>query len=124
MKRTRGSGSVYPHGAVYWCKYYLNGKPIRENTHCHQEPDAKKFLKRRLRQSGVARDTSEQVEKVTVNELAMDIRNDYKVNGKSSSDDLEFRLNQLLPVLGHMKAHELGTDVIKQYVARRQEEKA
>ena len=43
---------------------------------------------------------------------------------KSSSNDLEFRLNHLLPVLGHIKAHELGTDVIKRYVARRQEEKA
>jgi integrase len=99
-------------------------KPLRENTHCKQEADAKKFLKHRLGQIAVGRLTSPQVDKVTVNDLAEDIRNDYKVNGKASGDDLEFRLNHLLPVVGHIKAHELGTDVIKQYVARRLEEKA
>jgi integrase len=124
MKRTRGSGSVYMHGAVYWCKYYLNGKPLRENTHCKQEADAKKFLRNRLGQIAVGRFTNPQVEKVTVNDLAADIRNDYKINGKASGEDLEFRLNHLLPALGHIKAHELGTDAIKQYVARRLEEKA
>jgi integrase len=124
MKRVRGSGSVYRHGAAYWCKYYLNGKPIRENTHCKKEPDAKKFLKRRLGEIAVGRFISPQMEKVTLNELAEDIRADYKVNGKASSNDLELRLNHLLPVLGHIKAYGLGTDMIKKYVARRQEEKA
>ena len=115
---------MYPHGAVYWCKYYLNGKPIRENTHCKREADAKKFLKRRLGHIAVGRFINPQVDRVTVNDPAEDIRNDYKANGKSSGDDLEFRLSHLLPVLGHIKAHELGTDIIKQYVGRRQEEKA
>jgi integrase len=56
--------------------------------------------------------------------LAADIRADYAVNGRASKEDLEFRLNHLLPYFGHLKAQELGTDLIKQYIARRQQEKA
>lgn len=61
---------------------------------------------------------------MTVNELAQDIRADYSVNGRASKEDLEFRLNHLLPYFGHIKTHELGTDLIKQYIAQRQQEKA
>jgi hypothetical protein len=45
MRRSKGSGSVFKHGAVWWIKYYFNGEPIRENTQCKLETDAKKVLK-------------------------------------------------------------------------------
>ena len=33
--------------AVYWIKYYRNGKPYRESTKSTKEADAKRLLKRR-----------------------------------------------------------------------------
>lgn len=50
MRRSKGTGSHYKHGAVWWIKYYLNGRPIRENTHFKVEADAKKLLKQRIGQ--------------------------------------------------------------------------
>lgn len=124
MRRSKGSGSVFKHGAVWWIKYYLNGKPIRENSQCRLEADAKKLLRQRLGQITVGRFVGLQPERVTVNELAEDIRADYSVNERASKEDLEFRLKHLLPYMGHLRAHEVGTDLIKQYVAQRQQEKA
>lgn len=124
MRRSKGSGSVFKHGAVWWIKYYLNGKPIRENSQCRLEADAKKILRQRLGQITVGRFVGLQPERVTVNELAEDIRADYSVNERASKEDLEFRLKHLLPYMGHLRAHEVGTDLIKQYVAQRQQEKA
>jgi hypothetical protein len=124
MRRSKGSGSVFKHGAVWWIKYYLNGQPIRENSQCKLEADAKKILRQRIGQIAVGRFVGLQAERVTVNELAEDIRADYTVNARASTEDLEYRLNHLLPCFGHLKAQELGTDLIKQYIAQRQQEKA
>jgi integrase len=65
-----------------------------------------------------------QSERLTVKELAEDIRADYTVNARASKEDLEYRLNHLLSCFDHLKARELGTDFIKQYIAQRQQEKA
>ncbi len=92
MRRSKGSGSVFKHGAVWWIKYYFNGEPIRENTQCKLETDAKKVLKQRIGQITVGRFIGLQSERVTVNDLAEDIRADYAVNGRASKEDLEFRL--------------------------------
>ena len=33
--------------SVYWVKYYVNGKAVRESTGSEKESDAKRFLKER-----------------------------------------------------------------------------
>ena len=70
-------------------------KPLRENTHCKQEADAKKFLRRKLGQIAVGRFTSPRVEKVTVNDLAEDIRNDYYYTGWRKSEILSLQWKQV-----------------------------
>jgi len=38
-------GMIYKRGNVWWCKYYVNGRPIRESTGTEKETGAKRFLK-------------------------------------------------------------------------------
>ena len=35
-------GSIYRRGAVYWVKYFRNGKPYRESSRSDKETDAKR----------------------------------------------------------------------------------
>jgi hypothetical protein len=40
-------GSIYRRGAVYWVKYFRNGKPYRESSRSDKETDAKRLLRKR-----------------------------------------------------------------------------
>ena len=49
MKRKKGDGSVFQRGAVWWIKYYRNGKPYRETSGSDKEKRCKKALKEAAR---------------------------------------------------------------------------
>ncbi|TRZ50629.1 site-specific integrase, partial [bacterium] len=40
-------GMIYKRGAVYWVKYYRNGKAYRETSKSNKEGEAKRLLKKR-----------------------------------------------------------------------------
>ena len=35
---------LYRRGNVWWCKYYVNGRPVRESAGTEKETEAKRFL--------------------------------------------------------------------------------
>ena len=40
-------GVLYKRGAVWWIKYYWNGRGMRESSHSTKEGDARRLLKLR-----------------------------------------------------------------------------
>ena len=40
-------GMLYKRGAVWWIKYYRNGRGLRESSHSTKEGDARRLLKLR-----------------------------------------------------------------------------
>ena len=32
-------GQIYQRGRIYWVKYYVDGRPVRESTGCERETD-------------------------------------------------------------------------------------
>lgn len=120
----RGTGSVYRRGGIWWIKYYRNGKPYRESSYSEKEAEARKLLRRRLGEIVSARFIGPQADKVTIRELSEDFKNDYRVNGKKSLDKAEQTLKHLLAFFGDYRAHDVGTDLIRKYASRRQEETA
>ncbi len=132
MKRKRGDGSVYQRGAVWWVKYYRNGKPIREPSGSEKESDARKLLKKRLGEIALGRFVGPEAERVAIRELAEQFLNDYRINQKKSLDKAERMVKRhheegrevdspLMAHFGDCKAHNVTTDAIKKYVARRLE---
>ena len=124
MKPRRGTGCIYKRGDVYWVKYYRNGRAYRESAKSDKERDARKLLKKRLGEIALSRFNGPEAERVTVRNLSQDLLNDYRTNGKGSLEGIEYRLKHLLPMFGDFKAHEVGTDLVRKYIAMRQEEKA
>jgi hypothetical protein len=89
MPRPRGTGSIYLQkgSAVWWIKYYRNGKPYRESTHKTNENEAQDFLKQRMGEIVTGNFYGPKTERVRIDELADDLLRDYRINGKRSIDD-------------------------------------
>lgn len=124
MKAKKGSGSVFQRGAVWWVKYYRNGKAYRESSGSTKDSDARKPLRKRQGEIAIGRFMGPQPDKVTIRELSEDFKNDYRVNAKKSLDKAEQTLKHLLAFFGDYRAHNVGTDLIRKYTADRQQEKA
>jgi len=132
MKSKKGNGSVFQRGAVWWVKYYHNGKPYRETSGSEKESDARKLLKKRLGEIALGRFIGPDAEQVRIRELAKDYLNDYRINGRKSLDKAERMVKRLdedgkdkdsalLAYFGDYKAHSVGTDRVKAYLAKRLE---
>jgi integrase len=127
MPRTRGSGSIYQQtgSAVYWVKYYRNGKAFRESTRTTNKQEASDFLKRRLGEIATGNFHGPLTERVTMAELADDLLRDYRINERRSLDDVEARWKlHLEPFFGHIKASQVSSDLVARYVDGRRTEKA
>lgn len=127
MSRPRGTGSIYLQkgSAVWWVKYYRNGKPYRESTRTTNEKEAQDFLKQRLAEIVTGNFYGPKTERVRIDELADDVLRDYRINGKKSLDDLEARWElHLKPFFGDLRAIDVSSDLIARYVDKRQEQKA
>jgi integrase len=127
MARTRGSGSIYKqkNSAVWWVKYYRNGKPYRETTRTTDKSEAKDFLRKRLAEITTGNFNGPTVERILVSELAEDFLRDYRINERHSIDDVEARWKlHLQPFFGDWRASEVTSDLVARYVDKRQQEKA
>ncbi len=115
-------GSIYLRGQTYWIKYYRSGKAYRESSHSEEVKDAKKLLKLREGQIVDNRFPGLKVEKILFDELAEDLIKDYKVNGRKSIRRIMTSLRNLNKHFSGMKVQNIGTDIIQEYIADRQDE--
>lgn len=78
---TRGMGSVYQRGGVWWVGYFHQGTKHRESSGSAKKADAVKLLKRRLEEAGKGRPARE-AERVLMSDLKQLVDADYFVNGR------------------------------------------
>jgi integrase len=120
----RGMGTTYQRGNVWWIRYYHRGKCYRESSHSESETDARRLLKRRIGEMGKGRLIGPREEKVTFEELAQDLVNDYRINARRAIDAVKYPIKHLRKGFGFDRALDITTDRIRTYIARRQGEKA
>src|SRR3989304_7997358 len=117
-------GTLYLRGKTWWIKYYRNGKPYFESTRTQKETEAKRKLKQREGQIADGKFPGLRVEKILFDELAQDLINDYKLNGKKSLDRMGHSLKHLNGYFIGLRASNISTDLIQKYIVKRQEEEA
>lgn len=122
MKRPRGTGSIFrwKNSTMYWIKYHVNGKPVRESTRSTKLDDAKRLLKVRLGDAEKGTLPTVNLRKVTVQEIVENLIMNYRANGHRSLPDLEatWRLH-LQPTFGHLTAAMVTTQKVDTYKAAR-----
>jgi integrase len=120
-KHKHGSGSVYRRGRVWWLSYYANGQHVSESSHSRDKGAAKEMLQSRLGSVAEGRYLGIRADHVTLDELAQDMLNDYRINAKKSLKDAERAVKTVVRLLGgRQKAQLVGPTNISAYVAQRQ----
>lgn len=123
-KRKLPDGTVV-EGETWWIKYYRDGVPMRESSGSDKEGVAKNLLKQR--EGDIVRGVpiTPRTNRATFDELAADVINDYKVNGRRSLADVErhFTLH-LERFFGGWRAAAITPVEVRKYVVHRQTQKA
>lgn len=121
-KRKDKQGNVRV-GAIWWIKYYRNGKPYFESTKSKKETDAKKLLKKREGEISEGKLPGVYFERTRFEDLAEMFVRDRRINNKSVKD-AEKRLKHLRPFFEGIKVSNIKTDRIAKYVDDRLNEGA
>lgn len=123
-KYKRRDGTI-AESAVWWIKYYRNGVPMRESSESEKETVARSLLRQREGDIERGLPITPQTNRATFDELAADVINDYKANGKRSLDTVTNHVDRhLKPFFGGWRAAMITTADVRKYVTKRQEEKA
>ena len=117
-------GSIYKrkNSANWWIKYYEEGKPYRESSGSTRKRDAQRLLAKRQGAIATGKFTGIQPEKTTLQELFKDLVNDYKINRKRNLNLVKHYVKKLKAYFGGIRAQSITTDMVRAYVAQRQEE--
>ncbi|MBN1548348.1 MAG: hypothetical protein JW902_16990 [Syntrophaceae bacterium] len=117
-------GMIYKRGAVFWIKYYRNGKAYRESTKSKKETAAKRLLKRREGEISQGKIPGIVFDKVRFHDLADDFLTDYRVNEKKSIVRAERSVRHLKAAFNGMRVTNISTPLINHHIQRRQDEGA
>ena len=122
---SRGSGSLYRRGPVWWVRFSHHGVEYRESSESASETVARKLLKARIAETGRRGKYLGPVEeKVTFNDLAAMLVSDYTVNDRHSMRRLTSSLLHLRSHFGLQRAVDITADRVQGYVAQRRNAKA
>jgi integrase len=122
-KAPRGFGSTLLRGRIWWVRYSVDGVEHRESAKSEREVDAERLLKARWKQIGAGRFVGPKAEKVTVAQLLDALVEEYKANGRRSTNSLTGRLVPLKATFGHRRASDISGGMVEAYKAQRLSEK-
>jgi hypothetical protein len=116
----KAAGALRESG-VWWLKYRAGGRIVRQSSGTENAQKARKLLRVREGAAAEGKIILPRADKITIRELADDLKAEYAANGRRSADRLEFSLAHLLPVLGDRRAVQLTSAEIIRYAHGRQE---
>ena len=109
---------------IWWIKYYVDGRPVRESTGTEKESDARRFLKAREGRVATGQPMLPRADRVRYEEAAEDLRQHYETTGSRDPGEAEFRLKHLDAFFATWRLSRVGPADVTEYVAQRQAEDA
>ncbi len=106
---------------IWWIKYQVGGRPQCVSSHSERKEDAKRLLK--TREGDVVRGVpiTASTSRVSFEDAAADLINEYKVNGRRSLRTVELRIRKhLTPFFGRRRLMAITTSDIRAFTAKRQ----
>ena len=82
-------------GHVWWVKYYVNGRPVRESTGTEKRTEAERFMKEREGRVAAGLPVLPRADRVRYEEAAADLRRHYVTTGTRNLEEAEHRLAHL-----------------------------
>jgi integrase len=117
-------GHLYQRGRIWWAKYYVNGRPVRESTGTEKEKAAERFLKEREGRVATGQPVLPRADRVRYDEVAKDLREHYQATGSRNLEEAEARFKRLDAFFSGRRVAQIGQAEATAYVLRRQGEDA
>lgn len=118
-------GNVYSRKGTkkLWIKYLQHGRIVRESTGTDNIVKARRMLRDREGDVVKGVPVNPNVGKITFDEAATDMLNDYSMNRKRTHDDARRRIKKhLAPFFGNRRMITITTTDLRAYVAKRQKD--
>jgi integrase len=120
MSEKKRPPGLYRRGRVWWVKYYVNGRPVRESTGTGDQRKAEKFLKDRTARVTAGLPVLPRTERIRYIEAADDLRVYYRTTGARQVCEAETCLRHLDGFFrGHRLVDITGAEV-QRYIEFRQ----
>lgn len=118
MRRTKGTGSIYLRGSIWWINYTRNGRSIPESSHSTDRSEADRLLKQRLGEIAIGKDVTP--EKATIADLCELVIADYRIRKLRDLKTVQWRYDaHIKTVIGSMLATKFGTKQAREYILSR-----
>lgn len=117
-------GELKRRGNIWWIRYYRDGRRYEESSRSPKETDARRLL--RLREGDIEHGLpiSPKIGRLRFEDAADDVAADYKANGRKTLADFETRRRlHLEPFFGGRRMASITTSDVREYIARRQEQR-
>lgn len=88
-------GQLYQRGRVFWVKFYVNGRPIRESTGTDKQQEAQRFLKQREGRVAVGLPVLPRADRIRFEEIQADLRQHYQATGSRDIKEYDRRVKHL-----------------------------
>ena len=122
-RRTKGTGSLYLRGRIWWMTYYVHGRPVSESSGVTDKEEAKRKLATKVGEVASGRDLSP--ERASIADLCNLVMVDYRIRRLRDAKTVEWRYNaHIKPALGSVSAAKLNSSAIRGYIEGRRVEGA
>ena len=113
-------GMLYQRGKIWWTKYYVNGRPIRESTGTAKETEARRFLKAKEGRVAIGQPVIPRADRIRYETIAADLHKHYKTSGDRDLTEAEIRLAHLERFFGRRRVVDISGATVTEYVEARQ----
>jgi integrase len=117
-KSSRGSGTVYLRGKIWWIQYWDHGRPRNESSKSEDKGVAEALLRQRVTDVIANRDLTP--EKCTIADLCRLVLADYRLRKLRDAQIVQLRYNaHVKEALGHLQAGRLSRAILWRYIEDR-----
>jgi integrase len=119
VRRSRGNGTVYRRGNVWWLQYFVNGRHLNESSGSSDEAEARRQLKVKVGETASGKAVLSG--RATVGDLCALVIDDYRIRELRDAKVVEWRYKaRVEKLLGRLPASRFGSAQMKQYILQRQ----
>ncbi len=115
-------GEIRKRGAIWWIRYYRNGRRYEESARTTKQDDAARLLKQREGDVAHGMPITPAIGRLTFEDAAKDLLTDYQVNGRRSYVHVKRRIEAGLgPWFNRRRMASISTSDVRAYTAHRLE---
>jgi len=120
---TRGTGTIYQRGNIWWLQYFANGRKINETSGTSDEAEARRQLKVKVGEAAAGKNVAPG--RATIGDLCALVMDNHRLRELRRTKVVEYVLNaHILPTLGRLPTARFGSAQVRQYILQRQAEGA